>query len=182
MAKKPYVERALFIVGAQNTGKSTQLRSMFLDWRLGNKGQVPQARNLANTYLLSNERWLYLRLTSPHEARETLDQFLKKCAGEISPNASPARRWNFAGALQSIHMDNLPGRPNVIAAFAKHFKPERVRVVILSPDRAGNVLPIKDFQNFTTALRALPAVEIMTADATTRTGNGLMYADFFDFT
>ena len=29
---------------------------------------------------------------------------------------------------------------------------------------------------------ALPGVEVMTADATTPTVNGMMYADFFDFT
>lgn len=76
MTRKMYrgihIERALFMIGDQNTGKSTQLRSMFLDWRLGNQGNIPTARNVRNMYALSNERWLYLRLTSPHEMRETL--------------------------------------------------------------------------------------------------------------
>jgi hypothetical protein len=36
-----YFERALFIVGEQNSGKSTQLRSMFRDVRLGTSGIVP---------------------------------------------------------------------------------------------------------------------------------------------
>ena len=72
MAMSRYVERALFLIGNQNTGKSTQLRSMFLDWRLSMQGQIPTSHNLADSYQLSNERWLYLRLTSPHEADEAL--------------------------------------------------------------------------------------------------------------
>ena len=36
-----YVERALFIVGDPNTGKSVQIRSMFRDIRLSGDGQVP---------------------------------------------------------------------------------------------------------------------------------------------
>ena len=64
-AQEVYIERALFVIGYPDTGKSTQLRSMFLDWRLGTQGQVPTASNVRKTYALSNERWLYLRLTSP---------------------------------------------------------------------------------------------------------------------
>ena len=41
-----HFERALFIVGEQNSGKSTQLRSMFSDPRLGSDGSVPSALNL----------------------------------------------------------------------------------------------------------------------------------------
>ncbi len=177
-----YIERVLFLIGEQNTGKSTQLRSMFLDWRLGKQGNVPTARNLPNSYPLSNERWLYLRLTSPHEASETLDQFLDKSAGEMLVNVPLARRWNFACPLQPTSTDILPDAPDVIEAFIRRFAPERVRAAILSPDRFGNAMPSPNLQNMTSILRALPGVEVMTMDATTRTGNGLIYADFFDFT
>jgi len=34
-----YLERALFVVGNRHTGKSTHLRSMFLDVRLGATGK-----------------------------------------------------------------------------------------------------------------------------------------------
>ena len=61
-----YLERALFIVGPQNSGKSVQLRSMFTDVRLGLEGEIPQSRNIRDAYSLSNERRLYVRLTSPH--------------------------------------------------------------------------------------------------------------------
>jgi hypothetical protein len=65
-----YFERALFIVGEQNSGKSIQLRSMFRDARLGTEGEIPAAAHLREMYRLSNERCLHLRLTSPHEMGE----------------------------------------------------------------------------------------------------------------
>ena len=46
-AQEAYIERALFVIGDQDTGKSTQLRSMFLDGRLGNQGEVPTENNRA---------------------------------------------------------------------------------------------------------------------------------------
>ena len=75
MTQGVYIERALFVVGDQNTGKSTQLRSMFLDWRLNIQGVVPTTKKVRITHALSNERWLYLRLMSPHETGEMLDEF-----------------------------------------------------------------------------------------------------------
>ena len=182
MTSGVYVERALFMIGDQNTGKSTQLRSMFLDWRLGNQGNVPTARNVQNTYALSNERWLYLRLTSPHEAGENLNKFLQKCANKMQPKGRLARRWNFAGALQPTGTGALPSAPDIISGFALQFAPERVRGVILSPDRFGNVMVPAALQSLTSALRQVPGTEVMVVDGTTRSGNGLLYADFFDFT
>lgn len=179
---RPYVERALFVIGDQDTGKSTQLRSMFLDWRLGNGGVVPTARNVQNAYALSNERWLYLRLTSPHEAGETTNRFLNKCAAAMQANGLLARRWNFSGPLQPTGTGSLPAAPDVVEAFAKRFVPERIRIAILNPDRHGNWMPKVDLLAITDAFRNLPATEVVAVDATSRTANGLMYADFFDFT
>ena len=56
------------------------------------------------------------------------------------------------------------------------------RTVILSPNRSSIYMPEVDHQHVMKALHALPGVEVMTADATTPTVNGMMYADFFDFT
>jgi hypothetical protein len=77
-----HFERALFIIGEPNSGKSTQLRSMFRDVRLGTGGTVPTPRNLPEMYRLSNERCLYLRLTSPNEAGE----WIKRKPGEEEEN------------------------------------------------------------------------------------------------
>ena len=181
-AQEAYIERALFVIGDQDTGKSTQLRSMFLDGRLGNQGEVPTENNPRKTYALSNERWLYLRLTSPHEVGETLGEFLDKCAGKMQAAGQTARRWNLAAALQRTGTERLPYGPDVIEGFIQRFTPERVRAVILSPGRSGDYVTEFDHQHLTRTLRALPGVEVMTTDATTRTANGLMYADFFDFT
>ena len=181
-AQDAYIERALFVIGDQNTGKSTQLRSMFLDWRLGTKGEVPTANKVRETYALSNERWLYLRLTSPQEVGDTLDKFLDKCAGKMQATGPTERRWNLAGALQPNSPSRLPDGPDVIEGFIQRFTPERVRAVILSPGRSGNYMSESDHQHLTGRLHALSGVEVMTMDATTRTANGLMYADFFDFT
>jgi hypothetical protein len=91
-AQGVYVERALFMVGDPKTGKSTQFRSMFLDWRLGRKGNVPTANRLCESYPLSNDRWLYLNLTSPHERPGTLNQFLNNYANKMQPNGLLAHR------------------------------------------------------------------------------------------
>ena len=185
MAMPNYVERALFLIGDQNTGKSAQLRSLFRDPRLGNGGQVPDTRNIRNSYALSNERWLYLRLTSPHEKDETIEEFLDKCAHDMSPGhrtAMTAYRWNFAGALQVSATYKLCEGAKVIEAFGERFSPERMRGVILSPDWTGNTMEWNDLKNLTNALREIPDCEVMTVDATCRQANGLMYADYFDFT
>jgi hypothetical protein len=65
-----YLERVLFVVGNRHTGKSTQLR-MFLDVRLGRNGQIPTERKPDDFHRLTNDRFLYLRLSSPHELKET---------------------------------------------------------------------------------------------------------------
>jgi hypothetical protein len=111
--------RALFVVGEPNSGKSNQLRSMFRDIRLGTDGNIPRKRKLPDFYRLSNERCLYLRLTSPHEAKESLGRkhgrnsptnFLEKTAKKIQENTPRfGRRWNFAGALQPHARLYMPG-------------------------------------------------------------------------
>ncbi|HEV7676341.1 MAG TPA: hypothetical protein VGQ12_17550 [Candidatus Angelobacter sp.] len=67
-----YFERALFVVGDPDAGKSNQLRSMFRDVRLGTGGKIPKEKKLPELYRLSNERCLYLRLTSPHKRKNPL--------------------------------------------------------------------------------------------------------------
>jgi len=180
MASASMVERALFMIGDQDTGKSTQLRSLFLDHRLGNRGQVPDARNLPNSFALSNERRLYLRLTSPHEVGESLHDFFDKFDAAIA--GGPQRRWCYAGPLQPTGTEGLADAPSVIGAFVRRYSPERVRAVILSPTWRGAHFGSAAHDALVDALLATPGVEVVTADARHRTANGLVYADFFDFT
>jgi hypothetical protein len=53
-----YFERALFVVGEPNSGKSNQLRGMFRDVRLGTGGNLPTGRRLDELSRLSKERSL----------------------------------------------------------------------------------------------------------------------------
>ena len=183
-----YFERALFVVGEPNSGKSNQLRSMFRDVRLGTRGNIPTARRLDEVYRLSNERSLYLRLTSPHEAGEFLgtkgrkQNFLEKTAEIIEENTPRhGRRWNFAGALQPGARKHMPDVVKTCRAFVRYFEPERTRVVFLSPDRHGRSLQETEHMRLVDGLREIPSVEVCWIDARSRTVNGLLLADFFDF-
>ena len=170
----PYIERVLLVAGAQDTGKSVQLRSMFLDPRLGTRGQIPESRNLPNIYELSPFRRLYLRLMSPHENGETLEQFLD----DIRRHIDYHHRWNVARASQIEAGGNMPGIADVVAGLESRFEPERIRVAILSPDRHGHVLDeapalMQDLRGTT--------CEVLCIDARSRRHNGLLLADTFDF-
>jgi hypothetical protein len=185
-----YFERALFVVGEPNSGKSAQLRSMFRDVRLGTGGSIPPAPNLPEMYRLSNERSLYVRLTSPHERgeyigrrpAEDVDNFFGKTEEKINSNTpSFGRRWNFACALQPFAARNMPDVVETVTAFVRRFDPERIRVLFLSPDRRGTVLQ-PAHSPLVTRLRNMPSVEVAWIDAQDRTANGLLIGDFFDFT
>src|SRR4051812_16769155 len=125
---KVRLERALFVVGLRNTGKSNQLRAMYRDLRFERNGAVPKgndARSLSPVIRLSNERSLYLRLSSPHEKHETLSGFLRETEARIV-RWSPRRgsRWNFATALQPRPANRMPGARDAIGAFIRRFAPE----------------------------------------------------------
>ena len=176
MQEPRLIERVLLVAGAQNTGKSVQMRSMFLDPRLGTSGQIPEAPNLRNVYALSPYRRLYLRLTSPHELRECLDRFFEK----IEENTDGHYRWNVASAVQIQAGGNMPNISELVTALEERFSPERIRVAILSPDRHGDVLA--EAPAFMQALQGVPSCEAMCIDARSRHRNGLLLADTFDFT
>jgi hypothetical protein len=187
-----HFERALFVVGEPNSGKSKQLRSIFRDIRFGTHGIIPTERKLPEFYRLSNERCLYLRLTSPHEMKESIGRrrsgreapsnFLEKTAEKIAANTPQlGKRWNFAGALQPNAANHMPNVVATCGAFVGYFNPERTRVVFLSPVRRGAYLEKEAHMNFVDGLRRIPSVELCWIDARDRTGNGLLLADFFDF-
>lgn len=176
-----FLERALFVVAPQDSGKSTTLRSMFLDRRLGKEGVPPpssEQRRLSEIYYLSNERRLYLRLTSPHEYDETPRDFLDKTMNKMGDG-----RWCYAGPFQPNAFKKMPDIVKSVESFIKVFEPERVRVAFLSPNRHGQ--EINSFvpgRDLTHELLAIPRVEVMCLDGRQRGKNGLLLADFFDFT
>jgi hypothetical protein len=183
---RAYIERVLFVVGEPNTSKSTQLRAMYRDVRLHHEGRIPsgkRAPKLPEAERLSNERSIYVRLTSPHEMRESLKEFLDKTDDRIERWRKKFRndRWNFAGALQPTPANKMPDVVRTVAAFRRRFSPERIRLVFLAPDRHGSSLSATWLKGATRRLWALDA-EVIKIDSRSRTANGLVLADFFDFT
>jgi hypothetical protein len=179
-----HFERALFVIGDQDTGKSAQLRHIFQDVRFHRNGEVPtgaDAPRLSEMYRISNERALYLRLTSPHEMKETVKEFLDKTEDKISRNLNLGRRWNFAGSLQPTAANNMPSAAAAIVAFMQRFHPERARAVFLNPDRHGGA-HVQAFLSGETDQLWNAGAEVIVVDARRRDANGLVLADFFDFT
>jgi hypothetical protein len=177
-----HLERALFVVAARHRGKSTQLRSMFRDVRFGTDGHIPTQLKLDDFHRLSNDRFLYLRLSSPHELKETINGFLKKTEAKIkAANAELGRHWNFAGALHSHAFNKMPDVVETCKWFVRHFEPERTRVVFLNPDRKENVQPEDELLRFSRRLRRINSVEVIWIDARDTEGNGLILSEFFAF-
>ncbi|WP_156876172.1 hypothetical protein [Rhodoferax saidenbachensis] len=126
---------------------------------------------------MSNERRLYLRLTSPHEYDETPKEFLEKTRNKMNDG-----RWCYAGPFQPNAFRKMPDIVQSVELFVKFFEPERVRIAFLSPNRHGHEIntfvPGRDLSQ---ELLAIPRVEIMCLDGRQRGKNGLLLADFFDF-
>ncbi|HKW35855.1 MAG TPA: hypothetical protein VJN92_22810 [Candidatus Acidoferrum sp.] len=93
-----HLERVLFVVAGRHCGKSTQLRSLFRDVPLGNGGEIPSERKAKDFHRLTNERFLYLRLSSPHELKESPKEFLRKTREKVE-DAPVAWRWGGGGIL-----------------------------------------------------------------------------------
>jgi hypothetical protein len=76
----------------------------------------------------------------------------------------------------------MPDVVETIRAFVDRFSPERTRVAFLNPDRHGYHLPEGPQTIIVNRLRSMQSIEICAIDARDRTANGLLLADFFDFT
>lgn len=187
-----HVERALFVIGKAKKGKTTQLRNIFRDRRMHKGGKaLPKGGGKIPPVALSNERWLYVRLSSPQESSvpkggkkvpESLDDFIAKCRENMKVQLGGARRWNFAGALWPRGRRNGYGAEETIKRFISEFWPERVRAVVLHTDLQGHSLADPRFWATVDGLRAIPEIEVMLVDAREYEANGLACADFFDFT
>lgn len=177
MAKLFYLERALFVVGNRHTGKSTQLRSMCLDTRFGYGGTIPTLGRIS-VINLSNERKLLIKLDSPHEEELSIDEWINIVSKDKTG------RWCFAGALHPKKLNKMPSLAASLRAFCNYYLPERVRICFLSPDKDNNLITdsINNINNTIDSLHNIGGVECIFIDARSRTANGLVLADFFDFT
>jgi hypothetical protein len=176
MSHSLYIERALFIVGDPGDGKSTQLRSIFVDRRLGTQGKIPVEKKPVRTHWLSIDRRLYLRLTSPHENGESPKDFFTDIRSHTKKG-----RWVFACPLQPDARNNMPGLVDSISQFVDEFSPERVRVCFISPNRAGTSNPARILPLVKQLWKVDSGLECIVVDATTKNRNGSLYADFLDF-
>lgn len=180
--KEKYLERVLFVVAGRHCGKSTQLRSMFRDVRLGMKAEIPKDHKLKDFHRLTNESFLYLRLSSPHELKESPREFLSKTKAKID-GAGPewGRRWNFACALQAEAANKMPDSLETVESFVECLEPERTRVAFPNPGRSGKLLSEEDVLRLSRRLHRVPSVEVCWIDGRVKADNGLLPADFFAF-
>ena len=178
---RAHLERILLVCGLPNAGKSRLIRYMFGDARLG--GDVPPVGPLPRR-ALSRERCLAGRATSPHEAGETPADFHKKIDDACVNAWIHFWRINYVSAIQPHPRNHMPGIVDVCAGLHTEFKPERIRVVQLSPDQWGETSSaLTDSE--VDGLRALD-VEVLAIDArrsshSAEPGNVRILADYFDF-
>jgi len=178
MSANSYLERALFVIGDPGSGKSTQIRSMLQDKRFGEGRVRPTRRNLPNTYWINENRFVYVRLTSPQETQETIDNFVEKCDNEFSWGG----RANLICPLQPEPSNNINGAASVIQQFVSRQQPERTRVVILSPHSNGALMNEDRLKTLIDEIGKAGSIEIVMVDARRMDENGFIYADFFDLT
>jgi len=174
-----YLERALFVIGDQNDGKSSAIRDVFSDYRFGNEGKSKIGSNgrLTDWTPISNERWLHIRLTSPHEYGDGYDEFFSKINERIV--GQNKFRWNFLGALQTNAFGKMPNSESVIEKFYEQYKPERVRVCLIFTGYSGKERTKDEIWRISSSCKT-KKFEFCMIDA--QQSNGLFLADYFDFT
>jgi hypothetical protein len=181
--QRPHFERALFICGDQNAGKSHLLREMFVDARLGTRGVRPSQSKI-RPVPLGNQRCLFVRCTSPHERGETLALYIRKVDRSMAHAFKTHWRFNFACALQPGAANNMPDIVDTCERFVADFRPERVRIMQINPTHDGSA-PATPLTTAQIDRLRKAGVEFCTIDARKHhslTPNGLLLADFFDFT
>lgn len=185
MPNQPRMERALFVLGKQNSGKTRRIRNMYADVRMGRDGKVPQKKQTRfPTVYLSNERRLYVRVQSPQEAGDTLAKFFKKIDAATKRDG-PTARWNTVCAMQWDPGRNIGDGLNVIGHFIRKYKPERVRVAVLHPPaRLWAEMTSNERDRCQKGIRALERAGTIVEQLMVpgRGRNGLLLSDFFDFT
>ena len=128
------IEQVLLVAGHSHAGKSYQLRGMFCDPRLN--GHRLQSKRPRHCYRVAPDRYVHVRLMSPHESEPTLDELLErmKAITDKFPNA----RWLLCMATHIWGNARTPAAlDEVVRAVRASLHPGQIRVVVLSPDHRG---------------------------------------------
>jgi hypothetical protein len=180
------MERALFVLGNQNAGKSKLLRSMFIDPRLGTSGNIPDEK-IIKLVSLSRDRCLHVRCTSPHENKETIDKFFEKIDHVMKRAWDKYWRFSFACAMQPKAVNNMPDIVTTFKAFQEKFEPERIRVIQINPrqdedETKIDLLTHREIDTLRTLGVEMAIVDGRKLSVKNQYPNGFFLADFFDFT
>jgi hypothetical protein len=92
-----------------------------------------------------------------------------------------AGRWCVAAPLQLDRFKRMPDLVSIVRAVIRRFRPERVRICVLSPDRHGSVQDANQLQMLFSRLWQLGPVECHCIDARERRVNGTLLADYLDY-
>lgn len=173
----------MFVIGEPDAGKSTTLRSLFVDPRFGTKGKVPSESRI-RLVGLSRERCLFMRLTSPHETKQNIEQFIQTVvAAQRRATRFDFRRFNLACALQPFAAHSMPDLLETCVAVQDQLAPERMRIVVIDPRQDGASGPPLSRQTVhRLRKRNVELVKIDGEHSRADYPNGLLLADFFDFT
>jgi hypothetical protein len=174
MSRKILVN-CLFIIGGQDTGKSSTLRSLFKDHRLGREGTIPTEKKIEEIISLGPTTSLILRLTSPHEYNESSSEFFRKIKKNITPNKS----WSFAAPLQPYSFKKMPNLIETINRFQKHFYAHKIIIAFLDPDRHGN--SDRNIVNLINDLHSHTNVYCLRIDATIKYRNAFLLSQLLTF-
>jgi hypothetical protein len=129
---------------------------------------------LSDWIAISNERYLHVRLTSPHEYGDGFEEFTDK-VDEKQDERGTKYRWNFLGALQTNAFRNMPGCREICAALSARAMPSCANL----HSNGGAIRPQTEISRISQHCKKIH-VEFCMIDA--QHNKGLFLGDFFDFT
>ncbi|AZZ36403.1 hypothetical protein CIK05_06225 [Bdellovibrio sp. qaytius] len=194
-----YIERALFIVGVQNSGKTTLINNAIDSVPHWLKIGTPRPKkiknkkyNLGGSYIISSDRKLYVRTSSFHESGRNTAYFLKSMKDKTKTG-----RWNVICPMQPEATYTKEGNVKMaepaeaIKKFIERFNPEHIRVYLLDlrfdkiektkKRKSVVVINDKDIRKHISKLQKIKNVECTYLNVKNENKNNHTITDFFNF-